>query len=343
MSSLVPETELKQRVRRVMASATSLGDVPTSLWNDVFQAQRHALPAYAAVSKVGPIERPQDIPPLPITAFKLADLSWGSAGELSHTFLSSGTTRGRDQRSKHVVLDLAMAEASVSRAWQLSPLAELDWDQALILVPSPAEVPESSLVYMIRTWLNQYLAGRPAVWALSQGMLQLDAIQDLLRTGQSTLVLSITSAALALADSGLDGRAIVSLMDTGGIKGQHKPPPRRELLSRYEQGLGLAPDQVINEYGMTELLSQAFAVGEGWLQPVPWLWVGVRHPQTLELLPPGETGLISLVDLANLQSVSALLTEDLGLVNEAGQFQILGRAEGSDLRGCSLLLEQVPR
>ena len=140
------------------------------------------------------------------------------------------------------------------------------------------------------------------------------------------------------------------MMDTGGAKGQAVPMPASEVIARAGETLGIAPAMVINEYGMTELCSQLYdatsfncaGVSDGQERfkiPPPWLRVTARDPVTLRPVPDGEIGLLTFFDLANVGSVSAVMTEDLGFV-ERGRVRVLGRAAGGEVRGCALGIGQ---
>ena len=138
------------------------------------------------------------------------------------------------------------------------------------------------------------------------------------------------------------------VFDTGGYKGRHQELSREELLARLHTWLGVPAEQVVREYGMTELASQCYTTlgaappeGDPELFVAPhWVRVRVLHPETLAEQPAGEAGLLAVFDLANLGSVPHLLTEDLGVGRGEG-FRLLGRAAGAELRGCSLLAEDL--
>jgi hypothetical protein len=130
------------------------------------------------------------------------------------------------------------------------------------------------------------------------------------------------------------------VMDTGGMKGRRGEVSRAELLHRYEDRLGVPPRHVVGEYGMTELSSQFYETPERvWTAP-PWVRTRVLDPETLTPLPPGSPGLLAHVDLANAWTAAFILTEDLGVAVPGG-FRLLGRAQGADLRGCSLATEEL--
>ena len=157
------------------------------------------------------------------------------------------------------------------------------------------------------------------------------------------LLLAVTSVLLHLADRAAAARTRWPLptgsviVDTGGCKGYPHPLSRAAVLARVTRTFGVQPEQIVNEYGMTELCSQYYARGAGpWCAP-PWLRTMVCDPASGSELPRGEIGLLRHVDLANLGSVIAIQTEDVGRAVPGG-LELLGRATGSEARGCSLLL-----
>ncbi len=155
---------------------------------------------------------------------------------------------------------------------------------------------------------------------------------------------------LAESDEHFELPAGSRIMDTGGTKGTRMSVSREELLNRYQDLLGIDPGHVVGEYGMTELCSQFYENtlsedtpgSERRYQGPPWTRTRVLDPETLEPLPEGETGLLAHWDLANAWTVSAVITEDLGVAVPSG-FRLLGRAEGAELRGCSLVAEEILR
>jgi hypothetical protein len=168
---------------------------------------------------------------------------------------------------------------------------------------------------------------------------------DRLDPNTPIVLLAVTSAVLQLADWA-DAHArrwsmpVGSLViDTGGCKGYERHLSREEILNRYRRVLGTAPEQVINEYGMTELSSQLYAHGRGPHRPPPWLRTLVCDLATGREVAPGEIGCLRHVDLANLGSVVAVQTEDLGRVHDGG-IELLGRVPGAVTRGCSLLVTE---
>jgi hypothetical protein len=166
---------------------------------------------------------------------------------------------------------------------------------------------------------------------------------DRLDPGTPIVLLAVTSALLRLADwADAHARrwsvpAGSLIIDTGGCKGYEPDLPREDILDRYRRVLGVLAEQVVNEYGMTELGSQLYAYGRGPHRPPPWLRTLVCDLATGREVAPGEIGCLRHLDLANLGSVSAIQTEDLGRVRDGG-IELLGRVPGAMTRGCSLLV-----
>jgi len=165
---------------------------------------------------------------------------------------------------------------------------------------------------------------------LRQRILRLEA------DGQKTLLLGVSFALLDLAALGPLRLKHTLVMETGGMKGRRKEMVREELHEKLKQGLGV--EQVHSEYGMTELLSQAYSTGNGIFHTPPWMRVVIRDRYDPFHYPvKGQTGGINVIDLANLYSCSFLETQDLGRMIPGGGFEVIGRFDGSEMRGCNLL------
>jgi len=301
-----------------------------------------------------------DIPAISTVAFRYAEL----AGEPpQRVFVTSGTTLGSLERGSHFVPHL-----EVYRASALSHLARMLFpDHArirmLALHPGADLMPESSLAQMVSWCVEEFGNGR-ALGAADRTGLDVAAARSFLNessaAGEPVCILGTTAAfarllsALAQADAPIRLAAGSRIMDTGGAKGQAIPLAAGELLALAERWLGIPPALVINEYGMTEMCSQlydltalnrrddgphaqALASARPKLGP-PWLRAAAVDPVTLKGVPDGEIGLLSFFDLANVGSVSALITEDFGIVDGREVF-VLGRATG-DPRGCALGVEE---
>jgi Acyl-protein synthetase, LuxE len=296
----------------------------------------------------------RQVPPVPAAAFKTLELAAAPAVEV---FRSSGTTAGEEVRSVHYhpypdlyrqVIDASFPPFCLPL---FGPSARLP---VLSLIPSREQLLDSSLSFMADHILTRWgspesatafgprgvEAARARSWAGSRQ-----------REGRPVLVLA-TAFALAQWLDGLDRMDLrfrlpagSILFETGGFKGRTAELTREELLRRVADRLGLPPEQVVREYGMTELTSQCYTRvllgGDPDLFVAPaWVRVRILDPGTLEEAPAGTAGLISVFDLANIGSAIHLLTEDLGIAEGDG-FRLLGRAAGAELRGCSLVAEEL--
>ena len=287
-------------------------------------------------------------PAVPTSAFKSLRLA---AAEPLETFRSSGTTRGAERRSVHyhpypdlyrTVVDATFAAACLPAGSARMPI--------LSLIPDRATASDSSLSFMAAHVFERHAAAGSA-WAVSSSGIDLDLACRWLRAqaeGEAVLVLATALALVLLLDrlEGGSGLAIrlpagSRVFETGGFKGQRLETTPEAVRRRARALLGLAPDAVVREYGMTELTSQAYSrPGGERLRTPPWMPFRVLDPDTLEEVEDGETGLLAFFDLANFGSVCHVLTEDLG-VREGDAFRLLGRASGAELRGCSLTAEEL--
>ncbi len=289
------------------------------------------------------------IPAVPAAAFKTLTLAAAPAAEV---FRSSGTTGEQRSVHHHPFPDLyrRVIDASFPRFCLPygGPLPVLS------LIPGREQLPDSSLSFMADHVLARYGAPESANLFGPRGVEAAKARSWLgarQREGRPVLVLATAFALAQLLDSldrlGLRFRlpAGTTVFETGGFKGRTAELAREELLGRVQAALGVPPEQVVREYGMTELTSQCYTRvlegGDPDLFVAPhWVRVRILDPETLEEAPAGAPGLISVFDLANLGSAVHLLTEDLG-VAEGDGFRLLGRAAGAELRGCSLVVEEL--
>ena len=287
-------------------------------------------------------------PAVPTSAFKSLRLA---AAEPLETFRSSGTTRGAERRSVHyhpypdlyrTVIDATFPAACLPAGSGRLPI--------LSLIPDRATASDSSLSFMAAHVFERHAAPGSA-WAVSSSGIDPDLACRWLRAqaeGEAILVLATALALVLLLDrlEGGSGRAIrlpagSRVFETGGFKGQRLETTPEAVRRRARALLGLAPDAVVREYGMTELTSQAYSrPGGERLRTPPWMPFRVLDPDTLEEVEDDETGLLAFFDLANFGSVCHVLTEDLG-VREGNAFRLLGRASGAELRGCSLTAEEL--
>lgn len=296
----------------------------------------------------GQVRTWREIPALPIDAFKRADLSTGLPTQAAAVFHSSTTTTG--QPSRHFLRELRFYEQSVRAQfskWVISDNAKMPF---LILTPSPAEAPRSSLAWMMdvvkRQWGapgSQYFVrhGRlDELWLVTM----LSKVQSL---GEPVVLLGTTLAFLTLLDwCSMSNRSFrlpagSRLMDTGGMKGRNVQITRPAFVRRVEEMLGIAPDQCINEYGMCEMSSQFYGRGaKSHLEGPAWTRTLIINPDTGEEVPTGQPGLLRHFDLANVDSVMAIQTDDQGQAESSG-FEFLGRSATASLKGCSLEMERT--
>ncbi len=287
-------------------------------------------------------------PAVPTSAFKSLRLA---ADEPQETFRSSGTTRGAERRSVHyhpypdlyrTVIDATFPAACLPAGSVRVPI--------LSLIPDRATASDSSLSFMAAHVFERHAAAGRA-WAVREGGIDLDFACRWLRSraaGEPVLLLATALALVLLLDwLDQDAEGPIRLpagsrvFETGGFKGQRLETTPEAVRRRARALLGLSPDAVVREYGMTELTSQAYSrPGGERLHTPPWMPFRVLDPDTLEEVEDGDTGLLAFFDLANLGSVCHVLTEDLG-VREGDAFRLLGRASGAELRGCSLTAEEL--
>lgn len=289
----------------------------------------------------GALEKVQaDIPQsplLPIKAFKDAAVSTHPGQESELCFKSSGTSDM--QRSVHHVYDAGLYEHSLLQGFRHF----YNLDNAVIwgYMPGYADNPHSSLIYMIQTLIDQDNSGLSRFLPLNEP-LNPGAVKEVGRQGKQLILFGAAFGLLDLLeieDITLPSDSIV--IETGGMKTHRREISRSELHKRLAKGFGLDGSRIHSEYGMAELLSQAYTRGGKWFQTVPWMDVTIRNPENpAEILPPYKEGLIGVVDLANVHSCSFLLTGDKGIMDNKGRFQVLGRWDPKDLRGCNFLIDE---
>ncbi len=275
-----------------------------------------------------------DIPFLPVEFFRNQEIISGERA-VEIIFESSGTTVSTP--GKHHVTDLRLYEMSFLNGFRLF---YGDPSKYLIaaLLPSYTEREGSSLVFMAERLIME---SRHPDSGFYNGRVDdmLKAIERAKESGPGVLLLGVSFALLDLAESGSYDLSGVIVMETGGMKGRRKELTRAELHSVLKRKLNI--NTVHSEYGMTELMSQAYSSGEGIFHCPPWMKIMIRDPQDPLTLyqQPGRTGGIDIIDLANMNSCSFISTGDLGKLYEDGGFEILGRFDNSDIRGCNLMVE----
>lgn len=273
----------------------------------------------------------RQIPFLPISFFKTHKVVTGSFTEEA-VFESSGTTG--IATSRHYVADFSLYEESFSRSWRLF-YGDISQYNIFALLPSYLERKNSSLVYMVDRllWKSDRTLGGFYLHDLEKLAAE---ISEALTGNKKVMLLGVTYALLDLAEKYPMPLTKAIVVETGGMKGRREEITRAELHETLTKTFKVT--SIHSEYGMTELLSQAWSQGGGLFTCPPWMKVLISDTNDpLSLLPAGRTGGINVIDLANLHSCSFIATQDLGRMTDNGQFEVLGRFDSSDVRGCSLL------
>lgn len=288
-------------------------------------------------TNVSAIQTLQQIPFLPISFFKTHTIVSGKTDTNSktETFSSSGTT-GMIQ-SKHVVTDVSVYEESYRKGFAHF-YGDIKQYAVLALLPSYLERDGSSLIYMANDLIA--LSGHPKSGFYLNNYEELVATLKLLQNQQQpTILLGVTYALMDLVEQfNFQSNPNLMVMETGGMKGKRKEMIREELHEILCKGFGV--QSIHSEYGMTELLSQAYSKGNGIFECPPWMQVMMRDTNDpFSYVSIGKTGGINVIDLANFNSCSFIATQDLGKINPLGNFEVLGRFDNSDIRGCNLMVE----
>jgi hypothetical protein len=300
----------------------------------------------------------RDVPAVPTDAFKAAPLVCGDAAHAAAVFRTSGTTQGRERRGTHYLADLSLYDAALRAGFSAHLLPDGARPRILSLVPSPAELPDSSLSHMAGEVMNDFAAPGSDWFVTADGGIAGDRLRAALRAaeadGQPVCIPGTAFAfvhwldALAAAGERFHLPEGSRVMDTGGFKGRSREVTRDELYAAIHDRLGIAPAWCVNEYGMTEMSSQfydgaagsAAAPAERLHAGPAWVRTHAADPETLRPLPHGEVGVLRHWDLANLDSVMAIQTADLGFTTPRG-FRVLGRAQGAEARGCSIAMDEL--
>ncbi len=366
------------------ALGTAFKESPGEPWLDdvfdrwaqrVFAYQFETNPVYAAyVRKRGvtpfTVTHWSEIPWVPASAFRAVVLVSGDSSRVQRVFRTSGTT-GAGRRGEHHVLDLELYKDSLipnmrrhlyagGRGGPDRPDGEGPTLPLLALTPAPARVPESSLSFMLGAALDGLSGGEGGFFVTEDGVIDRVGLSDALVEAAAhgtPILLAGTAFAfvhwlewLQAQNGGFDLPPGSLIMETGGFKGRSRVLERTEFYVSLSEAHGVPCEAIVNEYGMTELLSQFYdspgvATSDMTLEarrhvPPPWVRTRVLDPNTLSALPIGEPGLLCHYDLANAGSVMVVLTEDLGVAIDDG-FRVLDRAQGAEPRGCSLAMDDL--
>lgn len=293
----------------------------------------------------------RDVPAVPISAFKEVILSCVPADGAERVFMTSGTTRG-DVKGRHHHPTLAVYDASMTRNFARRFMQGSERLRMAILFPDEQQMPNSSLAHYLALALRHFGTADSGYFVNLQGMDTAGlcgVLRDAQRSGQPCAVLGASHAFVHLLDD-LAARgerfalpAGSRILDTGGYKGHSRELPLEEFYAALAATLGVPRERCINMYGMTELSTQLYDDGNVFVPSVKsgphWIRSRMVDPLTGREVPRGERGVLVHCDLANFNSVTSILTEDVGVAVEGG-FLLLGRAEGAQAKGCSLAVEE---
>lgn len=306
----------------------------------VFRFQARFNPLYAQFLDLlhidaSKIQRLEHIPCLPIQLFKQYDIKTGEWPDEA-VFSSSGTTGA--QTSRHAVRSLADYSSNTQRGFEAfyGPLSKYCF---LALLPAYLEREGSSLVYMVEEFVRLSPYPQSGFYLYDHDALRKTLVECAAKK-IPTVLIGVSFALWDLAETGTLNFPELIVMETGGMKGRRRELTRSELHEILSNGLGI--QSIHSEYGMTELLSQAYSKGAGIFYPSPTMRVWTR--EVYDPFTPtstARTGVLNIIDLANLDTISFISSEDLGKVYADGSFEVLGRLDAGDIRGCNLLLEMA--
>lgn len=268
---------------------------------------------------------------LPVVFFKQHEVITGNYQPIK-TFTSSTTSGGIP--SRHHVADLSLYETSYLSAFQQF-YGDPEQYVFLCLLPGYLERSGSSLIDMAQGLIDKSKQAKSGFYLYDFAKLH-QTINEVKLAGKRVFLLGVTFALLDFAEAypqQLEGHIV---METGGMKGRKEEQTRTEIHQFLKEQLGVST--IHSEYGMTELLSQAYSKGDGIFQCPPWMKVVITDAtDPLCALPQGKTGIINVIDLANIDSCAFIQTQDLGRITPEGYFEVLGRLDFSETRGCNLM------
>ncbi len=301
-----------------------------------YQAENNAVyQEYLSHLKKNPnqISRIEDIAFLPIEFFKSHKVV--STNKATQAVFTSSGTSGNGT-SKHFVTDVSLYEKSFKKTFAHFYGNVTDYC-VLALLPSYLEREGSSLIYMVKHLIKDSKHPKSGFYLHNHNDL-ISCVEELQKSKQKILLFGVSFALLDLAEKHRLNAENLLIMETGGMKGKRQEMTRNVLHKQLCSQLGVR--QIHSEYGMTELLSQAYSKGNALFETPPWMKIMIR-----ELYDPfgieqnGRTGGVNIIDLANVHSCSFIETQDLGRLHHDGSFEILGRFDHADIRGCNLLVE----
>ena len=272
------------------------------------------------------------IPFLPISFFKTKKIL--STDNFEKVFYSSGTTT--NLRSKHFISSLKLYQKSFINNFKLN-YSDITQYTILALLPNYYDNKDSSLIYMIEKLIKLTKSKESGFFLddyynLSKKLIELDTKKE-----RKTILIGVPYALLDLIDFNQFKFINTIIMETGGMKGRRKEMVRTELHEKLKRGFGIS--KIHSEYGMTELLSQAYSKGDGIFKTPSWMKVIIRDINDAQNLDFNKkSGAINIIDLANYNSCSFIATDDMGKYINDDKFELIGRVDNSDVRGCNLLV-----
>lgn len=291
--------------------------------------------AYIEHLKIRPesVRKLAQIPFLPIQFFKTHTILSGDL-PIEKTFSSSGTTG--PQTSQHHVVDLSYYTESLQHSF-FDFYGEISDYTIFALLPSYLERSGSSLIDMVEFWIEK--SGKGGFYLYDHQQLYQDLLANE-QQGKPAILIGVSFALLDFVENYSLNLKHTIVMETGGMKGRKKEITREELHSILKKGLGV--NEIHSEYGMTELLSQAYSKGNSRFETPRWMKVLLRDTEDpLTILSDQKTGAINVIDLANYHSCSFIATDDLGKIHADGSFEVLGRFDQSEVRGCNLMVSEI--
>ena len=303
----------------------------------VFEYQSENNPVYANYLRLlgrdkNAVSKLSEIPFLPIELFKTEKILSGFE-DADLVFTSSSTTGSIP--SSHFIPDPLVYENSFKKAFRLFYGDPTDYC-ILALLPSYLERSGSSLVYMMEHLIRDSRHKSSGFYLNNHAEL-FSSLKELKAKGQKSILIGVTFALLDFIEKFQINFPDLVVMETGGMKGKREELVREEVHELLKTAFKV--NTVHSEYGMTELLSQAYSSGNGIFLYPPWMRIIIREPNDpFYFVPEGKSGGINVVDLANIDSCAFIETQDLGKIAETGSFEVLGRFDTSDLRGCNLMM-----
>ena len=272
------------------------------------------------------------IPFLPISFFKTKKIL--SVDKFEKVFYSSGTTT--KSRSKHFISDLKLYQESFINNFRLN-YGNINQYTILALLPNYYENKDSSLIYMADKLIHLTKSNESGFYLDDYSKLSKKLIELDIKNERKTILIGVPYALLDLIDFNQFQLNNTIIMETGGMKGKRKEMVRKELHEKLKLGFGVK--KIHSEYGMTELLSQAYSQGDGVFKTPFWMKAFIRDINDAQNLDFNKkSGAINIIDLANYNSCSFIATDDMGKLVNDDEFEVIGRIDNSDLRGCNLLI-----